>query len=96
MTDHQRRPVFGRPPVDGTDEELEEWAREFVDEIHQPPRGDASEDELGDAGPLLDPYGGPQDDCGDLYPTEDMIDQAEWTGSTFAGDEELNDEDDAD
>jgi hypothetical protein len=33
MTDHQRRPVFGRPPVDGTDEELEEWAREFVDRL---------------------------------------------------------------
>jgi hypothetical protein len=31
--DHQRRPVFGRPPVDVTDEELEEWAREFVDRV---------------------------------------------------------------
>jgi hypothetical protein len=33
MTDHQRRRVYGRPPVDGTDEELEEWAREFVDRM---------------------------------------------------------------
>jgi hypothetical protein len=63
MTGHQRRPVFERPPVDGTDEELEEWAREFVDEVVPlPPQGDTSEDELGDAGPLLDPYGGPQDE----------------------------------
>jgi hypothetical protein len=33
MTNTQRRLVFGRPPVDGTDEELEEWALEFVDRM---------------------------------------------------------------
>ena len=28
-----RRPVLGRPPVDGTDEELDEWVDSFLDQI---------------------------------------------------------------
>jgi hypothetical protein len=33
MTEHERRPVLRRPSVDGTEAELEEWAREFVDRV---------------------------------------------------------------
>jgi hypothetical protein len=44
MTDHERRPVFRRPPVDGTDEELEEWALDFVDRVLYQSQGDASKD----------------------------------------------------
>jgi hypothetical protein len=31
------RRVYGRPPVDGTDEEIEEWASAFVDAVLGPP-----------------------------------------------------------
>jgi hypothetical protein len=37
-----RRPVLGRPPVDGTDEELDEWVISFIDQMLGP-EGDRNE-----------------------------------------------------
>lgn len=36
MTDHSNKPFLGRPPVDGTDDELEEWTESFLDQILGP------------------------------------------------------------
>lgn len=33
VTDHPEKPAFRRPPVDGTDAELEDWADEFVEAL---------------------------------------------------------------
>jgi hypothetical protein len=35
-SDSQRKPVLGIPPVDATDEELEAWARQFLDQALGP------------------------------------------------------------
>jgi hypothetical protein len=40
MTDEERMPVLGRPPVDGSDEELEAWADAFLDAILGPESDD--------------------------------------------------------
>lgn len=34
------KPVLGRPPVDGTDEELYEWVDSFVEQILGPEDGE--------------------------------------------------------
>jgi hypothetical protein len=40
-SDGRSRPVFGQPPVDGTDEELEAWVERFVGELFAGgPQGD--------------------------------------------------------
>ncbi|MHB8438225.1 MAG: hypothetical protein ACYDD4_03575 [Acidimicrobiales bacterium] len=41
-----------------------------------------------DAGPILDVFGGPDEDSGDIIPTDEMIDLAKW----FAGDEDQTSE----
>ena len=36
MTDKPQRPVLGRPPVEGGEEELEAWVEGFLDAILGP------------------------------------------------------------
>ena len=34
MKDHENaKPVLGRPPADGSDEQIETWALDFVDQV---------------------------------------------------------------
>ena len=42
MTDTPERLVLGRPPVGGSEEELEEWVEEFLDAILGPEEPDDS------------------------------------------------------
>ena len=36
MTEHPERPVLGRPPVGGTEEELEKWVEGLLDVLLGP------------------------------------------------------------
>lgn len=53
------RRVYSRPPVDGSEEGLEDWATAMVDAILGPEHGAA--DSPAEAGPLLD-FSGSRDD----------------------------------
>jgi hypothetical protein len=41
MSDYPARPVLGRPPRDGDDEELERWVAAFVALLLGPEEGEA-------------------------------------------------------
>jgi hypothetical protein len=43
MTDEERKPVLGRPPVDADDAELEAWVEGFLDAILGPETASGTE-----------------------------------------------------
>lgn len=96
MTDYPRKPVLGRLPVDGTDEEMDAWAEGFVEAVLGPETEDKPEPtlDLTDPGPLLvvDNYN--EDDYpGDIWPTEDQIELAKWFAEDEVGEKRTEDED---
>lgn len=88
MADQPPKRVYSRPPVDGTDEDWDRWANDFAEAILGPTPADEGSGEsdgppdLTDPGALLDVEDyDPADDCGDLFPTPDMIATEEWYNS---------------
>lgn len=81
MTNKERptRPVFGLPPVDGSDEELDAWVGSFLDAV----MANAGEPEDGDPRHIA-PYGGSDEPDAELDPR-----LADWEGVKSTHDPQL-------
>ena len=81
----QRKPVLSRPPIGGTEAEKREWAASFARMILGPVEDDDHEvvdPELTETVEVIDVNNyDPEDYPGDIWPTDEMVAEAEWYAS---------------